>query len=212
MDHQIAVRQKAVERYLLNELSDKDREDFEEHYFTCHVCAEDVRLGAAFVANARAVLREEPEVLSRPTAAGLVRNWLRRLWNPLPAYALAGALAVTAIVQRSTLSPSLEPQFVAATELRPATRGTPQVLRTGPDQTTIQLLAGVPAGASYACTITNSAGDVVASVDTPVLQTPYVSLLLPAERVRSGRYALTVRRREGAAQPFHERFEFTTQP
>ena len=212
MDHQLAVRHKLAERYLLNELAGEDRDEFEEHYFTCQQCAEDVRLGAAFVANARAVLRDEPDAVPQPAAVRPARNWQRWLWNPLPAYALAGALAVTAVVQRSTLAPPLQPQFIAATELRPVTRGTPQVLRIGPDQTTVQLTAGVPTGAAYVCTITSSAGKVVASVDTPVLQVPQVSLLLPAERVRTGRYTLTIRGRDSAAQPFHEQFEFTTQP
>jgi hypothetical protein len=210
MDHQIAVRNKLVERYLLNELGGKDRDDFEEHYFTCDECAEDVRQGAAFVANARTVLRDEPAARSQTAAVRPARNWLRWIWNPVPAYALAGVLALITAVQMST--PSLQPQFVTAAELRPATRGTPQVVRIGPNQTAIQLTAGVPAGAAYACTITDSGGHIVASVDTPVLLTPYVSLLVPAERVRPGRYTLTVRSRQNGAEPFVEQFEFTTEP
>src|SRR5688572_6823511 len=111
MDHQIAVRNKLAERYLLNELVDKERDDFEEHYFSCHDCAEDVRQGAAFIANARTVLRDEPAARRQSTAVRPARNWLRWVWNPVPAYALAGVLAVTTALQMSTVSPSLQPQF-----------------------------------------------------------------------------------------------------
>ncbi|MGH9657446.1 MAG: zf-HC2 domain-containing protein [Bryobacteraceae bacterium] len=59
MDHETSVRTHATERYLLNELSDSEREEFEEHYFTCPECAGDVRTASEFAANARAVFSEE---------------------------------------------------------------------------------------------------------------------------------------------------------
>ena len=43
MDHQEAVRQKATERYLLDELDPELRDQFEEHLFDCQDCALDVR-------------------------------------------------------------------------------------------------------------------------------------------------------------------------
>ena len=48
-------------RYVLDELTGQEREEFEEHYFNCAECAADVRAAFAFAANARAVLRESPE-------------------------------------------------------------------------------------------------------------------------------------------------------
>ena len=49
MDHQTATEKQITERYLLNELSESDREQFEEHFFSCADCARDVQSGAAFV-------------------------------------------------------------------------------------------------------------------------------------------------------------------
>src|SRR5688500_7777000 len=46
MDHQQAIATQAAERYLLNELGDADRDAFEDHYFSCATCAEDVKIGA----------------------------------------------------------------------------------------------------------------------------------------------------------------------
>ncbi len=57
MDHNEALRLHAVEKYALGELPASLRNEFEEHYFECEECAEDVRAAAEFVDNVRAVLR-----------------------------------------------------------------------------------------------------------------------------------------------------------
>ena len=46
MTHQQAVDTLASERYLLDEMSELERHAFEDHYFSCGECAEDVRAGA----------------------------------------------------------------------------------------------------------------------------------------------------------------------
>src|SRR4030095_16187946 len=52
-DHTFPDREHAAERYLLGEMSDADRERYEEHFFSCAECAEDVRTTAAFLDDAR---------------------------------------------------------------------------------------------------------------------------------------------------------------
>src|ERR1700682_4145887 len=64
MDHNQAARIQAPARYLLGELTLPEREDFEEHFFTCRECADELRTGAMFAANARAVFRDQAR---RPT-------------------------------------------------------------------------------------------------------------------------------------------------
>jgi hypothetical protein len=74
MDHDQAIQESFVEKYLLGELSPAQRDEFEDHYFDCFVCAEDVQNGAVFVDNARALLRsEEPagDAVSHFTGFGL---------------------------------------------------------------------------------------------------------------------------------------------
>ncbi len=72
MNHEMAVELHATERYLLGEFSPEEREAFEEHYFDCVVCAEDVRAAAAFRANATAVFRDKrvPLVASTERRSG----------------------------------------------------------------------------------------------------------------------------------------------
>lgn len=60
MDHEEAVRQNATERYLLDELDPGQREQFEEHFFDCPDCADDVRAAAIFVEHSKEVLAEQP--------------------------------------------------------------------------------------------------------------------------------------------------------
>jgi Putative zinc-finger len=67
MDHDMVVRQKITERYLLGELDPAARDEFEEHFFDCKECALDVHAGALFVEQSKVVLAEKPE----PVAAAL---------------------------------------------------------------------------------------------------------------------------------------------
>jgi len=67
MDHDVVVRLKMTERYLLGELDPDTRDEFEEHFFDCPECALDVRAGALFVEQSKVVLAEKSE----PGSAGM---------------------------------------------------------------------------------------------------------------------------------------------
>ena len=60
MDHSQALRLHAAEKYLLGELAPEVREQFEEHYFECEECANDVKAGAAFIDCARVSFKGSP--------------------------------------------------------------------------------------------------------------------------------------------------------
>ena len=66
MDHTAVVREKMTERYLLNELESDVRDQFEEHYFDCPECAQDLCAGSQFVEQAKVVLAEPSEAGLRP--------------------------------------------------------------------------------------------------------------------------------------------------
>ena len=67
MDHQEAVRRGAIEKYLLDEISQPEREEFEMHFFDCRECAEEMRTTAAFLAGAKLELRRSH--LAQPVRA-----------------------------------------------------------------------------------------------------------------------------------------------
>jgi hypothetical protein len=64
MNHLEAVKLQAAEKYVLGELPPDLREQYEEHYFECVECAEELKATLAFVSAAREVVREEPPPVS----------------------------------------------------------------------------------------------------------------------------------------------------
>jgi anti-sigma factor RsiW len=91
MEHDDAIRFQAAERYVAGELPPAERDAFEEHFFDCRECAEEVRWEQIFAANARALSRDHAAV--RP--AKWWEAWLERLRiQPALALSLAANFAL----------------------------------------------------------------------------------------------------------------------
>ncbi len=86
MEHEIAIKSLAAERYLLDEMTRPERDEFEEHYFVCSECADAVRTGTAFTVNGREAVKEQALRPSRPGQVAVTRTcpgsryWLLRGW------------------------------------------------------------------------------------------------------------------------------------
>src|SRR5271169_5524368 len=84
MDHNEAVRLQAAEKYLLGELPREQHAAFEEHFFDCSACAEEMKATAAFMESARQMSRAQASqtvdikglVPAAPTTGGWFA-WLR---------------------------------------------------------------------------------------------------------------------------------------
>jgi Putative zinc-finger len=87
MDHTQAIQEKFTERYLLGELTPAQRDQFEEHFFDCAICADDVQAGAGFVDNARALLRGGP--IPEEAVASITQGAFARFGIPFQAAACA---------------------------------------------------------------------------------------------------------------------------
>jgi anti-sigma factor RsiW len=61
MKHKDAIRDNAVERYLLGQMTEDQRKIFEEHYFDCPICAADVTDGTRMMIAAKGVAAEDPQ-------------------------------------------------------------------------------------------------------------------------------------------------------
>ena len=59
MDHNEAVRLQAADKYVLGKLPKEQHAAYEEHYFDCSACAEEIKAAVAFMESARQVVREE---------------------------------------------------------------------------------------------------------------------------------------------------------
>jgi hypothetical protein len=95
MDHDEAVRLKATERYLLEELDADQRDEFEEHLFDCQDCAMDVRSGAMFVEQTKVALSEAPVLAPKPEPNQSSTGWLGWL---RPAFAVPVMAVLLAII------------------------------------------------------------------------------------------------------------------
>ena len=112
MDHQDAIRQSSIERYILGEISGGERESFEEHLFECAVCTEDLRSGVEFLEASRPALAAPVRVRE---AVGEKRkprfgSWLNPVWL---APALAASL-VAVVYESAVVIPRVEQQLARA--------------------------------------------------------------------------------------------------
>jgi hypothetical protein len=140
MTHQQALDTMASERYLLGEMTERERHVFEDHYFSCEECAEDVRAGGLMREGAKTAFAG-----AAPTAAAdsVVRPDVRPIRSkrrPFPVlvalpWAAAATLAVVAGYESFLLLPALRrdsaPQAVTPLTLRPASRGQEPIVRSG---------------------------------------------------------------------------------
>src|SRR5581483_3945860 len=132
MEHRDAVESLATERYLLGEMNEAERAEFEAHFFSCPDCADDVRAGALMRDGVRQGLLGAPARASLPD--NVVRMPRVRTWRSstvLP-WAVAATLAVIVGYQARSARSSTS-RFaggivaLSPTTLRPATRGREQM-------------------------------------------------------------------------------------
>jgi len=112
MNHQDALKEMAVEQYLLGELSGASLDGFEEHLFECPECAADVKAGATFIDAARTELRN-PRRVAVPQLETPRRwtSWFTSPWILAPA--LAACLLVLAF-QTFVLQPRMKRELAEA--------------------------------------------------------------------------------------------------
>ena len=96
MDHQEALRLHAATQYVLGELSEADREAYEEHFCDCFECGRDVQAAEQFVLASREVFRTESSKFV-PKPAVVRSGWFA--WcRPAFAFPALAALALMGAV------------------------------------------------------------------------------------------------------------------
>ena len=117
MTHQEAVESLATERYLLDDMPNPDRQAFEDHFFSCDLCADDMRVAAAMFKGAKAGFAGGAATVKQPV-------WYRSAALP---WAAAAALGFVTTYQSFWVVPSLRRDVSAVAivpvSLRPASRG-----------------------------------------------------------------------------------------
>jgi hypothetical protein len=130
MNHAEAEATGAIDRYVLNDMDEPDALRFEEHYFECADCAEEVRIATIFMANLQTVLRE-PYAVAK--GADGERSRRHRTWMPQMAMAAALLLAVGMGYQNIVQIPQLrqEVEMANAIESPPVYQLLPETRSSG---------------------------------------------------------------------------------
>jgi hypothetical protein len=218
MEHLQAIQLKAAERYVLGELPRDLREQYEEHFFDCAECAEELSLAAAFVENSRAAMGSEPvtppvrlpvtATAKRPVASG----WLGAFLRPSFAVPVFAALLLLVAYQTFLVIPRLKgtatqsvgalataaPQALASFSLLAADSRGGELLKVtvAPGQP-FSLYFDIPPDehySSYICEIVNSAGAAEYSLNISAEQAKNaVQLLIPSSSLGPGKQVVVLR-------------------
>ena len=202
MNHDQAIREQAVERYLLGELPEDVCARFEEHFFDCAICASDLKNGAMFVD----ALRADPQstgspqrhihlVAKRPPAA-----WLRPWLVP----ALAASLLVVAYqnilvlpAMRRVVAVAQAPEVMNNVILATiSARGSDVPKLLAPAHGSFLISVDIPSKAEYAsylCLLYNSSGKQLWQMPITAQQAENaVSLWVPTDKAAGGTNELRV--------------------
>jgi hypothetical protein len=203
VDHQQAIQLGAVEQYLLNELPQPQRAEFEEHFFNCRDCASDLRMTADFIDLSRKELRRGN--LGSAATKTPKRSWWERFARPAVLSPAFGLLLVIIAYQNGVVLPRFNEQntrlkqpgvvttlsFIGANS-----RGGSVPSVNGSAGQPVLLSFDVPASQpypSYVCVLIDASGAVVWRVPVSAAQAQdTVSINVPAGALRAGNYTLVV--------------------
>jgi hypothetical protein len=207
MDHSEAVRLGAAERYLLGELPPEVREQFEDHFFGCLECAQDVRAGAAFVDGARDILSSErARTLARVLPKQSSRGWWASLLRPAVLVPVMALLILFAAYQNMVVIPGLSralsksntPQTLQSFSLVTAnSRAGGSLSITVAPNKPFTLSVDIPPDnqfSFYTCDLQTESGTLIVSSKVMAEDArETVQLLIPPSRLGAGKYVLIVR-------------------
>ncbi|MEN6608831.1 MAG: zf-HC2 domain-containing protein [Bryobacteraceae bacterium] len=217
MEHHEAEKSQAVEKYLLGELPATEREAFEEHYFSCPECAEEVRAGLLLQANAAAVLRDEAK-RTPPVKERKATGWFSGFaMKPVFAasfvivclFAACWALYESMVVVprlKSELAELRTPQPFQDIALRPLSRGEGQTVALRRSDGFVGLRVYIDPQSefpTYRARIVDAVGALVRSIDSPAPGTPGEPLLFLMHKssVPPGTYTLTIYGLQATGEP-----------
>ncbi len=153
MTHTEALNTLASERYILDEMSEAERESFEDHYFSCLDCAEDVRTSGVMREGVEAGFVPAPIARIATFVPAAPKRVTRQPWyqsTALP-WAVAATLAI-AVSYQARPTPSTEsvaasaPQVLTPITLRPASRGAVPAVSLGAGHVALALDVDIPSG------------------------------------------------------------------
>jgi hypothetical protein len=206
MDHEVAIKTHAVERYLLGEMPLSERDDFEEHYFTCTECAEEITSASLLIGEMKTALREIDSAPKTSSPGWL--SWLKPQFL-VPTFA-ALLLAVVVGYQNTVVMPDLEaPRSMgSAVILDGRTRGEIPTLAPGAPLR-FQISTEDAAGSRLYVELTGASGAAMRKgwISAPATNRA-LDVFFPGA-LAAGRYDLIVRDRPAGKELARSTFEIT---
>jgi hypothetical protein len=203
MDHDVVVREKMTEKYLLEELDPALRDEFEEHFFDCPECAFDVRTASALAAHSKEILKERsqetPVPAKVPAMESASRGWFAWL-RPAFAVPVMAVLLVVVGYQNLVTLPQMskalhKPQILPAATVNLLTYGsnsTPLTIHAGEGFLLNLIVPPAHHYAAYRVDLYNPAGAIEASVPVKDSTEDTWSISFPGTNRQSGTYKLAV--------------------
>jgi hypothetical protein len=189
MEHAEATETMAPERYLLGEMTQEDRDAFEEHFFSCSECAADVRDEGMI----RSAIRTEKANRTRQPRLGGVRQWVAAAAF---AAVVGGVPLVQNIALRQQIALARAPHMGESYSFMGAgSRGNEQqIVNAGPRPFTIDFdIQPQPGARRYLVEVVDAAGKVrwkdAVSADA-ARDTQHV--LFPGGSLPPGQYSLEI--------------------
>jgi hypothetical protein len=208
--HEEAIERDWKTRYVLGELPEPERERFEEHFFDCPACSEAVKTAYLLLRGVEVTLKhpifgtEVEEVRTAPERSTARPIWPRAL-RALP-YAAILFLSLGAGVQYIALQKARSPQNVVAFTIPPQAKGSTKEVLLPPDGFVELELDLVDVAPQYNWEIRSAGADrtLMSGNTRPLPDTVVVRLLVPADKLRPGRYeaALSVPPDRKTVYPF----------
>jgi len=202
MDHNEAIRLQAAVKYVLGELSPVQREEYEEHYFDCAVCALDLKAAAAFVDASREVFKADKARAAEREAAPVRGGWFGWL-RPIVAVPAFAALLLVVTYQnvitipraREEAAQSAGQLFTSSFSLQLAnTRGGEELkVQVHPKESFALNFDFTPSRTfeSYVCQLRDEAGRSLLQVNVPgASANKEAHLVVMGGLVRPGKYSL----------------------
>lgn len=208
MDHQDVVRRGAIEKYLLGEIPQPERDEFEQHFFDCRECAEEVRTTAAFLAGAKTELRRSH--IAQPARAAAKKPWAHILRRPAVAVPAFAVLLLIIAYQYFVMLPHVagardelkSPQILAALSLNVGNDRGAVPTAPMPNGQPLLLSVDIPTAqrfSSYTCVLVAPSGAVVWRLPLSATQAKdAVAISVPSGLLEPGSFRLLVQGRTDA--------------
>jgi hypothetical protein len=218
MEHSFAINQHAAERYLLGELNETERDAYEEHFFCCAPCAEEVKSASEFMQNARRVIQGEmrAEIYGRAARRSPWKDWLnfKSILQPIP---MAACLLFAMLIgyQNSIVIPRLSEmasiQLTTSTVMLHVARGTPTEVSV-PKAESFALVADIPPAndvvTSYQVSVLDVSNGKTLLVKTVAPEKKSFELQFPAGLLKPGRYDVQLQAMNGSSKGELSTFSF----